>query len=82
MIEQIKEERAKEARANVIKAKYNGRIVMSLFPELKAKQLGHFMQLFSESLGEDAEQWLYEWPKEEIIRRLKQYFRLYNEDIL
>ena len=82
LIEQIKEERAKEARANVIKAKYNGRIVMSLFPELKAKQLGHFMQLFSESLGEDAEQWLYEWPKEEIIRRLKQYFRLYKEDIL
>jgi hypothetical protein len=80
LIKQVEEERAKEARANVIKAKYNGRIVMELFPELKGKALGQFMQSFGESLGEDSEQWLYDAQKKDVIQRLKQYFTQYEQN--
>ena len=65
----IEAERALEARDEVIRSRFNGRIVMSLFPHLKGEPLGIFIRTFKEGF-EDFEAAIYGMSAEEVRRRL------------
>ena len=77
LIQRIQEERTREEYVSVIKTKYNGRIVMQLFPSLQGKKLGRFMNGFEQDLG-NHEEVLYQKSAEEIIGLLKDYYRRFN----
>ena len=70
LLEKIEIERKREQYLKVIKEKYNGKIIMSLFPDLGGKALGEFMQNFQNSLG-DYEVVLFELTSDEIEEQLK-----------
>ena len=69
----ITKEKEREKFVLAIKAKYNGRIIMSLFPNLKGKALGTFMMNF-QSQWEDYERAFYEMTAEEIERSLGEFY--------
>lgn len=69
LLDKIKREEEREAFVNSIRAKYNGRIIMDLFPELKGKALGGFMTYF-QSQFIDYENTLYNAAAEDIITLL------------
>jgi hypothetical protein len=66
---QIAAERALEERAMAIAAKFSGKLVMSLRPELSGKELGVFIVAFKRSYG-DFEAFALDAPPEEIERRI------------
>ena len=75
----IETEIEKERISNLIKPKFNGRIIMNLIPELKGKELGRFMKNFKNSFDEveDFKAWVVESSMEvienKIIRSAKEY---------
>lgn len=69
LLTQIAHEKEMETQATVIRKKYNGKLIMDLFPALQGKALGQFMQQFQESL-DDFQRKLYEWDALEIQRKL------------
>jgi len=73
----IELEKEREAFVNIIKAKYNGRVIMELFPDLLGKDLGNFMNAFQNSLGH-YEQVFYDSSKNEIIEMLKEFKQNYD----
>lgn len=52
LLEQIAAQRALEERALIINAKFNGKLVMSLRPELSGKELGEFIVALKRSCGD------------------------------
>ena len=74
LVEAIEEEKALELFFSELKAKYNGQIIMQLFPELRGKELGTFIQKFQEQF-EDYEKELHGMSPEEIIDRLKFFYK-------
>lgn len=69
LLEKVAAERQREAYVLDIRQKYNGKIVMSLLPELQGKSLGVFMQAFQAQF-EDYEKELYEMNAAEIQQRI------------
>lgn len=49
LIEKIQAEKQREEIANQIKAKFNGKLLMQLLPQLKGKELGEFIIKFKEN---------------------------------
>lgn len=73
LINQVAAEKKREKYVLAIKSKYNGRLIMELFPDLKGKDLGNFMKGFQEQ-WEDHEKTLYELEAKEIVRLLKEFY--------
>lgn len=50
LIKQIEELKEKDRINNIIKEKFNGRLIMSIYPELKGKELGYYIEEFKKSI--------------------------------
>ncbi|EDP98281.1 hypothetical protein U8527_19940 [Kordia algicida OT-1] len=79
LFEQIRIEKEREKYINTIKQKYNGRIIMELFPEIKGRNLGKFMNLFQAQF-DHYEKYFYSASAEEIIAQLKTFHSNYKND--
>jgi hypothetical protein len=66
---QVAEERAREERANAMAARFNGKLVMYLRPELTGKALGEFIIAFKRSVP-DFEEYLLASTPEEVEARI------------
>lgn len=77
LLEQVKQEQEREKYVLAIRAKYNGKIVMTLLPHLKGKALGEFMQAFQAQF-EDVEKAMYEMEAEEIQKMVLDFGRSYR----
>lgn len=76
LLERIEEERQREAYVNAIKAKFNGKLIMTWFPDLKGKALGSFIQSFKDSIGteQEFEALFYELSADEIKTRVLKFY--------
>jgi hypothetical protein len=68
----IAAERDSEQRANAIAAKFNGKLVMRLRPELSGQALGEFIVAFKRSIP-GFEAFLLDTADEEIARRIREF---------
>ena len=73
----IAKEKEREKFVLAIKTKYNGRIIMEMFPGLEGKALGNFMVAF-QNQWEDYEKTFYGLEAEEIKRLLRDFYVGYN----
>ncbi|EAY29560.1 hypothetical protein [Microscilla marina] len=73
LLAHIANEKEREKYVLAIKAKYNGRLIMELFPTLKGKALGDFMKAF-QAQWQDYEKALYAMTPEEIVDHLKAFY--------
>lgn len=73
----IAHEKEREQYVIAIKSKYNGRLIMELFPTLKGKALGDFMQAF-QAQWQDHEQALYAMQADEIKQKLQEFYAKYD----
>lgn len=65
----IAHEKDLEKRANLIKAKFNGKLLMQLLPQLEGKKLGEFIIEFKKSFA-DFEEFILENSQEEIEQKI------------
>lgn len=72
----IAHEKEREKYALAIKTKYNGRVIMELFPTLQGKALGSFMVAF-QAQWDDYEKAFYEMKAEEIMQALQKFYQNY-----
>jgi hypothetical protein len=72
---QLAVEHAKEARAIALRAKWSGKLVMQLRPELQGAALGEFIQAFRASLGgpEAFEAWVLGASDDDIAARIRAF---------
>lgn len=77
LLEHIAHEKEREQYVIAIKSKYNGRLIMELFPTLKGKALGDFMQAF-QAQWQDHEQVLYAMQADEIKQKLQEFYAKYD----
>ena len=73
----IEKERKREAFVQVIREKYNGRLIMALFPSLKNKALGQFMEAFKQSF-DDFETQIHALTAKEIEQKLQTFYKNYQ----
>lgn len=73
LISCIKEEQEREQFVLLLKEKYNGKLIMQLFPTLEGKTLGKFMKDFQEQF-DDYEKMLSKMTKQEIETELRLFF--------
>lgn len=76
LAEAIKKEKAREVFLEELKEKYNGKMIMELFPQLEGKELGAFIKSFQEQF-EDHETMLHEMTSKQIIDQLKVFYTNY-----
>lgn len=69
---QIAAEQAKEARAEQVAAKFSGKLVMRLRPELQGPAIGELIVAFKRSI-DGFEDWVLATPAEEIERRVCEF---------
>lgn len=72
LVEQVASERTKEERANALAARFSGKLVMRLRPELEGRALSLFIVAFKQSVP-DFEGFLLETAAEEIERRIRAF---------
>lgn len=72
--EAIAQEKEKERRNLIIREKFNGRLIMQLFPDLQGKVLGSFIEQFKSDF-DDFEGEMLEMTPEEISGRLRKFYR-------
>lgn len=76
IIEEIAKEKEREKYVISIREKYNGKIIMNLFPALQGKELGTFMKKFQEQF-DDYEKVLFGLSAQEIEKQLQQFNSTY-----
>jgi hypothetical protein len=76
LLGQVALEQAKETRSLELAKKFNGRLVMRLFPALEGKELGAFIVAFKEFLG-DFESFFLEADDAQIERKLLEFGKDY-----
>ena len=77
ILEQIKEEKEKEKKAIEINAKFNGKIVMALIPELEGKVLGNFILNFKNQF-DDFEKYIEENNKTRIEEDILNFYQIFT----
>nr|WP_321233847.1 hypothetical protein [uncultured Psychroserpens sp.] len=77
LLSEIEKEQKRKAYIEVIRNKYNGRIIMALFPELNGKELGSFMTQFQTKF-ENHETLIYESSSEEVVNLLITFKKEYD----
>jgi hypothetical protein len=70
---QIAAERAKEVRVEQVAARFSGKLVMRLRPELQGPAIGELIVAFKRSVGESFEDWVLATPPEEIERAVREF---------
>jgi hypothetical protein len=73
---QLEAERQREARALAASAKFSGKLVMRLRPEVAGKALGELIAAFKRSIAPDGdgfEQWVLATPSDVIERRIAEF---------
>jgi hypothetical protein len=78
--EAIDAEKEKERRHLVIRDKFNGRVIMQLFPELQGKDLGRFIEQFKLQF-KDFENEILESSPKEILEMLKSFYVGYRKPL-
>lgn len=78
LIDRIQQEKTEEEIAKQIIAKFSGKSVMKLIPELPGKELGEFIVSFKNQFT-DFNQFLLENTSEEIERQILDYYQNYAE---
>ena len=73
LLAEVSAEKEREKFVLAIREKYNGKIVMELFPNLQGKPLGLFMKNFQEEFA-DYERELYGASAEEIRDLLRKFY--------
>lgn len=74
LLDAIENERMLEARAQLVRSKFSGQIVMDLLPELSGKRLGEFIRTFKEGF-DDFEAEIAAMTSEEITGALRDHHR-------
>lgn len=75
----IERERELEEFDRKVQAKFNGKLVMGLFPELKGKELGHFIRRFKSQYEHFATA-MYQLSQEQIVTALRQFHAAHIQD--
>ncbi|MGB0521670.1 MAG: hypothetical protein ACPGJS_01860 [Flammeovirgaceae bacterium] len=78
LIAQIEAEKEREAYANAIREKFNGKLVMQLIPKLQGKALGLFIKDFRDQF-ENHEQAFYEATAQEIQQWIVAFYERWKE---
>lgn len=73
-LNEIKKCQEKERLINEIKEKFNGHIIMEIFPELQGKELGNVMTNFKDSF-QNWNEYVMTHTKEEIIENFKLFYK-------
>jgi len=66
----------KDRQNKILSQKFNGDIVMSWLPNLMGKELGHVMNKFRKSLGDDYDKFILNSDYNDIRER---FMKVYNE---
>jgi hypothetical protein len=74
LADQLAAERAKEARAKELAARFNGTLVMRLRPELAGKALGEFIVAFKRSV-DDFDAFVLATTADELAQRIREFAR-------
>ena len=74
LIGRIEELKTLDERNNIIKEKFNGKLIMSMYPELKGKELGYFIEQFKKQF-EDFDRYILSWNKEEIMNDINDFYK-------
>lgn len=74
----IEREKELEKRENQIKAKFNGKLLMSLLPHLEGKKLGEFIVEFKKSF-DDFEEFILKNSQEEIEQKILDFSQNFNK---
>jgi len=77
LAEAIKKEKAREVFLEELKEKYNGKMIMQLFPQLKGKELGAFIKSFQEQY-KDHETTLHQMTPTQIVDQLRNFYDQYQ----
>ena len=77
LVEAIKKEKAREVFLEELKEKYNGKMIMQLFPQLKGKELGAFIKSFQDQY-ENHEATLHSMTPKDIVDQLKEFHLKYS----
>lgn len=72
LLEKIEELRIKDEQNQILHSKFNGKIVMQRYPNLKDKTLGHAMTNFKENLGDWKNMFMY-MDTDEIMQEFDNY---------
>lgn len=72
--DEISEYNEREEKKKIIASKFNGRILMELYPELKGEKLGNAITGFKKYMGADFEFYALTTSKEDILQDFKEYY--------
>lgn len=78
LLEKIEREMELEKRETQIKAKFNGKLLMKLLPDLEGKKLGEFIVEFKKKF-DNFEQLILESSPEEIKRKILDFSQTFNK---
>ncbi|MCH2195333.1 hypothetical protein [Kordia sp.] len=79
LLQNIQTEKERENYVNAIREKYNGRIIMELFPEIKGRKLGKFINQFQTQF-DNYEHHLYQSSASKIIEQLKTFYKTFKNN--
>ena len=77
LIERIQQEKTEEEIVKQLIAKFNGKLVMKLIPELSGKELGEFIVRFKKQF-ENFQEFVLENTREEIESQILDYYQSYS----
>jgi hypothetical protein len=79
-IQRLKKIKEDEEKVKTTKEKFNGELLMAMYPELKGKELGDFIKGFDdwikEQYGVSKNEWVYKEPKEVIDQKIQEFYNL------
>jgi len=73
--QQVEDFNKREKENKIISSKFNGRILMELYPELKGKILGDTITNFKKYIGDDFELYAITTSKEDILQDFADYYK-------
>lgn len=74
LIGRIGELKEKDRINNIIKEKFNGKLIMSIFPELKGKELGYYIEQFKNSF-ENFDKYILDNNNEQILNDFSNLYK-------
>jgi len=72
--QEISEYNEREEKKKIISSKFNGRILMELYPELKGEKLDNAITGFKRYIGEDFEEYAITTSKENILKDFTEFY--------
>lgn len=78
LLQRIQQEKKEEELVKQVIAKFNGKLVMQLVPELSGKKLGEFIVSFKQQF-EDFQEYVLQNNTEEIKKNILEYYHRYHQ---